>query len=60
MFRTLAFHYHYDSKLPLDLLADMVSGIYYPNDPTGDTKNRYKTLLINLMKDYSNGEKYIT
>lgn len=50
IFRTLAFHYHYDEKIPLDLLCDMVSAIYYPKDPTGETRKRYKNLLIMLMK----------
>ena len=37
----------------------MVSSMYYPKDPTGESKNRYKNLLINLMKEHSNGEKFI-
>jgi len=28
----------------------MVSSIYYPRDPTGESKKRYKQLLIMLMK----------
>ena len=30
IYRTLCFHYHIEHDLPLDLLADMVSLLYYP------------------------------
>ena len=50
IFRTLAFHYHFDEKIPLDMLCDMVSSVYYPKDPKGDAKKRYQVLLVALMK----------
>lgn len=50
MFRVLAFHYHYDERIPLELLCEMVSSVYYPRDVTGEAKKKYKSLLIMLMK----------
>lgn len=35
IFRTLAFHYHLDDNIPVELLAEMVSGLYYPVSPEG-------------------------
>jgi hypothetical protein len=35
IFRTLAFHYHIDDNIPVELLAEMVSGLYYPANPEG-------------------------
>ena len=55
IFRTLAFHYHYDEQIPLDVICDMVSSVYYPKDKKGDSKNRYRVLLVALMKEHTNG-----
>jgi hypothetical protein len=35
IFRILLFHYHYDEKIPLEILCDMVSSVYYPKDVIG-------------------------
>lgn len=37
----------------------MVSGLYYPRDQIGEARGRYKNLLISLMKEFSNNEKYM-
>ncbi len=57
IFRTLAFHYHLSDGIPLDLLADMVSMLYYPVQPMGEPRLRYKKLLLDFMKDYNSQQK---
>lgn len=54
IFRTLAFHYHLDDVISLEVLADMVSLMYYPADPKGEPRLRYKKLLLDFMKEYNN------
>lgn len=57
IFRTLAFHYHIDCEMPLELLADMVSLLYYPVNPQDEPRLKYKKLLLDFMKDYNCQEK---
>jgi hypothetical protein len=57
IFRTLAFQYHLDETIPLELLGDMVSTLIYPNDVIGEAKSKYKNLLVQFMKEYNNHEK---
>lgn len=57
IFRTLAFHYHLDDAIPIDLLAEMVSSLYYPVNPEGEAKLKYKKLLVGFMKEYNSQEK---
>jgi hypothetical protein len=60
IFRTLAFHYHLDDVIPIELLAEMVSSLYYPLNPQGEAKLKYKKTLANFMKEYNNQEKTMT
>ncbi len=46
--------------MPLDLLADIVSALYYPIDKTGEIRTKYKLILLAFMKEFNNQEKVFT
>ena len=46
--------------MPLELLADMVSLLYYPLEPQGEPRLRYKKVLLEFMKEYNSHDKTIT
>lgn len=60
MFRTIAFEYKQDEKISIDLLSEVVSNIFYPNEVTGEARRRYKTLIYNILKEASHYEKAIS
>lgn len=51
MFRTLAFEYKQDDRISIDLLSDIVSGLFYPNEVAGEARRRYKALIYNILKE---------
>lgn len=51
------FQYHLDEVIPLELLAEVVSTLYYPLDVVGEAKGKYKKSLVFFMKEYNNQEK---
>ena len=57
IYRTLAFHYHIDNEIPIELLADMVSILYYPVNPQDEPRLKYKKVLIEYMKDSNSQDK---
>ena len=43
--------------MPLDLLADMVSLLYYPIEPNGQPRLTYKKVLLDFMKEANSHDK---
>jgi len=37
----------------------MVCSIYYPNNPEGESRLNYKSILIAFLKEYNNQDKVI-
>lgn len=51
VFRTIAFEYKQDDRISIDLLSDIVSNMFYPNEVSGDGRRRYKVQLYNILKE---------
>lgn len=43
--------------MTVELLAEVVSALYYPQDKTGEVRAKYKLILMAFMKEVNNGEK---
>jgi|JI9StandDraft_2_1071091.scaffolds.fasta_scaffold1058027_1 hypothetical protein len=59
MFRTIAFEYKQDDRISIDLLSDIVSSLFYPNEVSGEARRRYKALIFNILKEAAHYDKAI-
>lgn len=60
MFRTICFEYRQDDRISVDLLSDIVSNLFYPNEVAGDARRRYKALIHNILKEAAHYDKAIS